>query len=173
MGRKASPKPKPSNRSRKDNASACPKILKAAAITVEDAVDFLRGWRTAHPSSTQLDGRSGNNPEHWLHIRVDGYDRETFTSRYGRTFHGQDYNGVVNFHGDTSAASVDRFIELIDAAEDYRDVLRPSATYETRKKPTRAPVKPKLALQGYNDKVEGFFLYYDDWRQDKVRLVNS
>jgi hypothetical protein len=70
----------------------------------------------------------------------------------------------VNFHGDTATVAIDRFIELIDLAEDYRDVLRPSATYETKRKPEKNRVRPKFALQGYKDRIEGFFLYHDEWQ---------
>jgi hypothetical protein len=131
---------------------------------MEDAVEMLRSWRAMHPDAIQLDGDVGNNPNHWLHITVNAYDDDTFTSRHGQTFQGKDYNGIVNFHGDTRAQAVDRFIELIDAAEDFHDVIRPSATYETTTKPKKGKVRPKFALQGYRDEVEGFFLYHDDWR---------
>ena len=79
-------------------------------------------------------------------------------------FEGKDYNGIVNFHADAKARAIDHFIELLDQAEDYRDVLRPSATYETMTKPEGSGVKPKFALRGYEDQVEGFFLYHDGWR---------
>jgi len=61
--------------------------------------------------------------------------------------------------------AVDLFIELLDEAEDYHDVLRPSATYETTKKlPRNRRPKPKFALQGRRNDVKGFFLYHDEWR---------
>jgi hypothetical protein len=156
--------PKPSAHSKKLTSRAFPRISKTSAVPVPEAVEMLRLWRGAYPQATQLDGGSGNNPDHWLHIRIGGYsDDESFTSCYGPSFRGRDYNGVVNFHGDATTEAVDRFIELIEVAEDYHDVLRPSATYETRTKPKKNRVKPKFALQGYLDRVEGFFLYHDEW----------
>jgi len=107
----------------------------------------------------------GCGNEHWLHIRADGYDNnDGFTSRYGPVFRGRDYNGIVNFHADAKATAIDHFIDLIDQADDYHAVLRPSATYETKTKPSVMSVRPKFALQGYKDQVEGFFLYNDEWR---------
>jgi hypothetical protein len=160
------PRRPPSIRAVKSDLHASPQIPKALAVTVPEAVEKLRLWRRSHPMATQLDGKSGNNPAHWVHIRVDRYrDIDGFTSRHGPTFRGQDYNGVPNFHGDTTTAAIDRFIELIDLADDYHDILRPSATHETRKKKPGKPVRPKFALQGYQDRVEGFFLYHDEWQE--------
>jgi hypothetical protein len=157
------PNPKPSIRSTKPIAHAFPRVPKKLAVTVSEAVEMLRAWRRSHPRASQLNGRIGNDPRHWLHIRIEGYsDKERFSSRYGPTFRGENYNGVANFHGDTTIVAVDRFIELVDVAEDYRDVLRPSATYETTAKSEKNRVKPKFALQGYQDRVEGFFLYHDE-----------
>ena len=151
---------------RRDSAAACMRIPRSKAVTLAEAVEVLRKWRTCSPGATQLDGREGNNPDHWIHLRIDGYSSaDTLTSRHGPTFTGADYNGIVNFHGDTSADAIDRFIGLIDEAEDYRDVLRPSATWETRPaRPKGSTIKPKFALQGYRDGVEGFYLYHDEWR---------
>jgi hypothetical protein len=149
---------------------ACPKISKQDAVTVLEAVEILRQWRTSSPAGNRLDGRTGGTPkkngnEPWLHIRVEGYGEcDTFISRHGTVFEGKDYNGIVNFHADAKASAIDHFIELLDQADDYRDVLRPSATYETTTKPPGRGVKPKFALRGYEDQVEGFFLYHDGWR---------
>ena len=73
-----------------------------------------------------------------------------------RCFAGE-INGIVNFQADAKATAIDHFIDLIDQADDYHDVLRPSATYETKTKPSVMSVRPKFALQGYKDQVEGFF----------------
>lgn len=157
-GRSARPSAAPAS-------TACPQFDSSNAIAIEEAIDALRRWRSVHPTVTQLDGGHGSNPNGWIHIRVDGYQSpaDDFTSRYGSTFLGNDYNGVVNFHGDCKADAIDRFVKLIEEAEDYRDVLRPSATYETSTKPASRVVKPKFALQGYEDAVGGFFLYHDQW----------
>jgi hypothetical protein len=161
--------PKPSA-SLQATPQACPKISKQDAVTVLEAVEILRQWRTSFPAANRLDGRTGgaakkNGNEPWLHIRVEGYgERDKFASRYGTVFEGKDYNGIVNFHADAKASAIDHFIELLDQADDYRDVLRPSATYETMTKPQGSGVKPKFALRGYEDQVEGFFLYHDGWR---------
>jgi len=143
---------------------ACPKVPKATAVTVSEAIDILSRWRRSSPQAARLNGRSGQNSksgggnEHWLHVRVDGYDNnDGFTSRYGPVFRGRDYNGIVNFHADAKATAIDHFIDLIDQADDYHDVLRPSATYETKTKPSVMSVRPKFAFQGYKDQVEGFF----------------
>jgi hypothetical protein len=96
---------------------------------------------------------------------VDGYgEGDEFRSRDGGPlFSGRDYNGIVNFHADAKTSAIDCFIELI--ADDYHDVLRPSATHETPMRRTKpVNVKPKFALQGYEDRVEGFYLYHDGWR---------
>jgi hypothetical protein len=158
---------KPFGRLAEPSSRTCPKVPRDKALTVGEAVEVLRAWRSEHALATRLDGRkSGSNPSPWLHIRVDGYDdNEPFASRYGPIFGGRDYNGVVNFHGDTTISAIDRFIGVIDVAEDYRDVLRPSATYEITTKPMKRVVRPKFALQGYQDKVEGFFLYHDEWKK--------
>lgn len=158
---------RPSVRSRRDSAGACTRIPKNEAVNVAEAVEILRESRRCFPCATQLDGMVGSNPDHWFHIKVDGYsDTDTFTSRHGPTFTGADYNGIVNFHGDTAASAIDRFIELIDESEDYRDILRPSATWETSAhKPKGRTIKPKFALLGYWDGVEGFYLYHDERRR--------
>jgi hypothetical protein len=151
---------------------ARPKISKVEAVSIPEAVEILRSWRGAFPDATHLNGRRGsdsqkrgNGNEHWLHIRVDGYGKsDRFQSRHGPLFNGSDYNGIVNFHADTKASAIDHFIELIEQTDDYHDVLRPWATYETITKPTKHRVRPKFALQGYSDGVEGFFLYHDGWK---------
>lgn len=146
-------------------AAACPHVPKSRALSVADAVEVLRTWRAEHPEATQLNGRTGNDPARWFHITVDGYRSplDDFKSQHGKTFRGDDYNGVVNFHGDTKVEAIDRFIALIDEAEDYHDVLRPSATYEKKSLPTKRSVRPKFALQGHQEAVDGFFLYHDGW----------
>jgi len=152
---------------------ACPKISKQDAVTVLEAVEILRQWRTSSPTANRLDGRTGgaakkNGNEPWLHIRVEGYgERDKFVSRYGTVFEGKDYNGIVNFHADAKASAIDHFIELMDEADDYHDVLRPSATFETKARRSGTQIKPKFALQGYEDEVKGFFLYHNDWRPPK------
>ncbi len=145
-------------------ATACLKVDCGDAVTVDEAAAALRNWRSTSPTATQLDGGHKNNPSRWFHIRVDGYKSPTddFTSRHGPSFLGGDYNGVVNFHGDCKVSAIDRFIELLEVAEDYRDVLRPSATYETKQSVPKN-VRPKFALQGYEEAVAGFFLYHDEW----------
>jgi hypothetical protein len=148
---------------------ACRKVLKSEALNMLEALKVLRRWRTLYPKATRLDGEapgSKSNPCHWFHIRVDGYDASyEFPSRHGRTFHGRDYNGIVSFHGDTLVRAVDRLIELVDEKGDYHHVLRPWATHETKKKvPRGRRVKPKFALRGHEDQVEGFFLYHDEWK---------
>jgi hypothetical protein len=160
---------------KKRGRNSCPKVSKKAAVSVSEATDILRRWRKSFPRATRLDGRSGENAkkggghEHWLHISVDGYGGSyRFRSQHGRVFRGRDYNGIVNFHADTKATAVDLFIELVDEAKDYHDVLCPSATYEmTEKLPKGRRPKPKFALQGHPDE-RGFFLYHDEWR-DKAR----
>jgi hypothetical protein len=76
-------------------------------------------------------------------------------------FKGRDYNGTINFHGDARIAKIREFIQLVDEADNYRDVLRPSATFEDRTLPNGMQVKPKFALAGYEDTVQGFYLYHD------------
>ncbi len=143
---------------------ACQKISKANAVNVIDAVEILRDWRAAKPTATQLDGLSKNNPSPWLYINVDGYTSplDDFLARGGKQFLGADYNAVVNFHGDTKALKIDEFIDLIDASIDYKDVLRPSATYEQNTAPVGRLIKPKFALVGYSSlPIDGFNLYHD------------
>ena len=171
FGQRGEPKLKNSNRAAKSKRYSCPKVSKKAAVSVSEAADILRQWRKSFPRATRLDGRSGEDSkqggghEHWLHIKVNGYSgSDGFRSRHGQVFRGQDYNGIVNFHADTKATAVDLFIELLDEVADYHDVLRPSATYEMARLPRNRRPKPKFALQGRRDKVEGFFLYHDEWR---------
>jgi hypothetical protein len=143
---------------------ASPQIPKSNAVPVWEAVKLLRHWRKSFPLTTRLDGKDSkkSNPQRWLHIIVEGYsDDHAFASRYGPLFTGQQYDGVVNFHGDTTSAAIDRFIDLLDQVDDYHAILRPSATYETTTKPQNRKVRPKFALQGYEE-IEGFFLYHDD-----------
>ena len=112
-----------------------------------------------------MDGKSEKNQTAWLHFKVGGYlPSDSFTSRYGPTFSGNDYNGIVNFRGDAKGEKIDEYIQLLDEADDYHDVLRPSATYQTSTKPAKKTVKPKFGLQGYDEGVEGFFLYHDAWK---------
>lgn len=136
------------------------------ALDPDEAIELLRSWLADHPESAQLDGRPvrKNNPSQWLHLRIDGFEGERlFTSRYGPVFDGDDYNGVVNFHGDTPVEALRTFVDLYDDAESILDVLSPSATYETKTLPVSArTVKPKFALKGRSEGVEGFFMYHDE-----------
>lgn len=135
------------------------------SVALEDAVALLREWLLQKPDVTRLDERTGtgSNPKPWLHFRIDGYTGESvFTSRHGPTFDGRDYNGVVNFHGDTKVDAIRRFLDLYEAAENVQDVLIPSATHETREPATNVRViRPKFALRACSGAVEGFFLYHD------------
>ncbi|MBI2522462.1 MAG: hypothetical protein HYV97_18725 [Bdellovibrio sp.] len=150
-------------------STACPQYSNGEALSFDEAIDVLRKWRMGCPASVQLDGKSENNPKRWFHFKVEGYSspQDDFQSRYGVQFTGSDYNGIVNFHGDTKSDKIDEFIRYVDAADDYRDVLRPSATYEFTTKPQDKPtsaIKPKFSLKGYNEGVDGFFLYHDHWK---------
>lgn len=137
----------------------------AGALEPDEAIQRLRGWLADNPRAVQLDGRSikQSNPSQWLHLRVEGFaGSKLFTSRYGPAFDGDDYNGIVNFHGDTPVDALRRFIDLFDAAESLVDMLAPSATYETRALPRQGGrIKPKFALKGFADGLEGFFMYHD------------
>ena len=149
--------------------SAFRKFTRKNAVSVYEAVVRLNAWRKDNPQACRLDGQPSNassNPAGWLHIRVGGYIDEvhSFVGVHGGTFKGSDYNGIVNFHGDTKTESIDRFIRLIETAEDYRDVLVPSATYQTMSLPKNRRERPKFGLKGFTEKVEAFYLYHDDWK---------
>lgn len=153
---------------RSGHASAGEKRWNTAkdALSLEEAIVLLREWMAHAPDVTRLDGRSEkkSNPSPWLHLRIDGYEGQAvFSSRFGPVFNGEDYNGVVNFHGDASAETIRRFVELYEAAESVHDVLVPSATFETYSNlPSNVrAIRPKFALRGFSDAVEGFFLYHD------------
>lgn len=151
---------RPDSTARSD--AARPKNTATKPLEVDEAVELLRVWRQDHPEATQLDGGTKSNPSEWMHIRVEGYSspRDDFQSCHGPVIRGHEYNGVVNFHGDAKTDAIDRFITLIDEAESYRDVLRPSATFKNQTLRTGSSVKPKFALHGYSDSVEGFYLYH-------------
>lgn len=156
-----------------ENAGACPSVSSDKALDIKSAVEVLRQWRKSHPNVERLDGKAtteGNRTK-WLHIKVDGYSAiDSFKSWHGDSFNGSDYNGIVNFHGDAKVEAIDDFIELIDNCEDYKDVLQMSATYEFRSRPKKNPqIKPKFALQGYTNGVQGFYLYHDEWQANRQR----
>ena len=69
-------------------------------------------------------------------------------------------NGIVDFHGDAKSEAIDRMIELWENAEDFRDILVPFAT-----EPRNGRQRPKFALKGFEDAVEGFYLYHDNWQR--------
>ncbi len=145
--------------------NACPRVTRLEAQNFEDSIEKLREW-VANTTAYQIDGSTvrKSNPARWFHLCVEGYgEGDSFTSRHGDRFRGTDYNGIVNFHGDTPVEKVREFIKLIDESESYRDVLIPSATQQHRNPKPGTRIMPKFALQGYVDEVGGFFLYHDDW----------
>ncbi len=146
-----------------NSSPACPKVPRASAVSFEEALEILRHWRRLHPNLDQLDAGSDSNPSAWLHFKVDGYSspRHDFVSCHGPIISGDNYNGIVNFHGDAKTKKIDQLIELVDTGECYQDILVPSATYEGATLPKGREAKPKFALQGYGAKSEGFYLYHD------------
>lgn len=149
------------------NASACPKKEKDEAVSFDECIEILRQWRHDHPRATRLDGGSGSNQTHWFHIKIEGYtspEHDFTSSRYGTQFNGTDYNGIVNFHGDTKTDKIDELIELYDLECEIQDILVPSATNEYRTMQEGKTQKPKFALRGIDGKVDGFYLYHDDWK---------
>jgi hypothetical protein len=152
--------------------NALPRIGLGNALTIDEALPILAKYLDQIDTNVvQIDGRthSENNPAKWIHIRVDGYEKfEPFQSCHGPVFGGHEYNGIVNFHGDTKIGQLRRFVELCQTAEDYHDVLIPSATYEGRTLPHNRHPKPKFALRGFEGEVDGFYLYHDQWRTQKA-----
>lgn len=137
--------------------------------SINDAIEKYKTWRNLNPEVYRLDGKNPgdpSNPSAWLKFSVCGYDNTySFTAENGQTFFGDDYNGVVNFHGDARCEKIDDFVELFEQVEDYRDILVPFST-QIRK----GAVRPKFGLRGYEEKVDGFYLYHDEWsdRHKKV-----
>jgi hypothetical protein len=142
---------------------ALPKRPKKSAVDLDTSIAELRSWREKFRHIGQVNGRAGNDPSRWYHISIGGYRDgadDYYAEETDAQFFGSDYNGIVNFHGDAKSAAIDRMIDLCDSAEDFHDILVPSATT-----PRNGAQRPKFALKGYEDAVEGFFLYHDDWQR--------
>lgn len=145
--------------------NACPRYLISNCL-IEEAIQIYKKWRNNNPDTVQLDGGNKSNPSKWIKFEVEGYTvDDSHTSDHGPTFSGDEYNGIVNFHGDAKCEKIDLFVELYEQAESYRDVLVP---FETQMR--KGVVKPKFALKGYEETVDGFYLYHDEWsdRQKKA-----
>lgn len=145
--------------------NSCPKTKKNSSI--DNMINVYKEWRKSFPEAYRLDGKekscTGGSAE-WLHFLAEGYTaNDSFISRYGAKFLGDDYNGDVNFHGDTPCEKMDEFIELYELADAYQDILRPSATFETKTPGENSFVSPKFALKGYEESVSKFFLYHNEW----------
>lgn len=145
-------------------SAACPKVPPSTPVSVAEMADILRTWRAAHPKTIRLDGKeSGGNRAPWLHFRIAGFQspKDDFTTRHSRqTFSGDRYNGVFCLNGDTKAEAVDRFLDLFGELEDETDILRPSATFETRNQ-HRGSQRPTLVLNGTNG-AHGFYCYSEE-----------
>ena len=140
---------------------ALPKRSKKSAIDLDTAVAELKSWRQRFPRVGQINGQAGNDPSPWYHFHIDGYLNgadDYYAQETNTKFLGTEYNGIVDFHGDAKSEAIDRMIELWENAEDIRDILVPSAT-----KPRNGRQRPKFALKGYEDAVEWFYLYHDNW----------
>jgi hypothetical protein len=148
-------------------AAAIPKVPRNEAKNIDDTIAFLKSWRSQHPTAYRLDGQSQptpSNPTPWVHVKVDRYThpQDDFRTTHTReTFHGNAYNGTPFFPGDARWEAIELFINAYDAGGDPNDVLRPSATHETRNAlPQGAQTQNKsLRLNGLNG-VGGFYLYY-------------
>lgn len=139
-------------------------------LSLDDAVNRLKEWLKfiakldSNQRPVQLNGniRGQNDSSQWLVFSVTGFETKPFTSEDGQTFRSEDYNGVVNFHGDAKLQALQAFVRGFERTNgNLSDFLHASATLHKKDKPSR----PKFGLKGFTEGgVNGFYLYHDNWQ---------